>query len=105
MGINLKYEDALMAHYFYELSDVTEDLPQEWSDVGRRSCTGIVAQNSNGTVMLSRNQDYPPPFSPLQFDGTFTRNGKVVFEGTSFAGIIGVGSTCMVPGAFTAEIN
>lgn len=104
-AIDVTWEHVLMAHYFYELSDVTEDLPEEWKNVATRSCTGIVAQNSNGTVMMARNQDYPPPFSPLQYDGTYVKGGKVVYEGTSFAGIVGVGGTCMVPGKYSAEIN
>jgi N-acylethanolamine-hydrolysing acid amidase len=98
-------EEALMGNYFYELSDVTENLPEEWHNVATRACTGIVAQNANGTVMMGRNQDYPPPFSPLQYDGTFVKNGTVIFEGTSFAGTVGMGGTCMVPGKWSAEIN
>lgn len=70
-----------------------------------RSCTGIVAQSANGTVMHARNQDYPPPFSAVEYDGTFTKGGKVLFEGTSFAGTNGIGGTCMVPGGFSAEVN
>jgi N-acylethanolamine-hydrolysing acid amidase len=104
-ALNVTYEDALMANFFYELSDVTADLPPEWKNVSSRSCTGIVAQASDGTIYHGRNQDYPPPFSPLQYDGTFTKGGKVVFEGTSFAGTIGMGGTCMVPGKWSAEIN
>lgn len=106
--VNVTYEDSLMANYYYELSSlpsVAAALPEEWRGVATRSCTGIVAQNANGTVMHGRNQDYPPPFSPLQFDGTFVKGGKVVFEATTFAGTVGVGGTCMVPGAFSAEIN
>jgi len=107
-AIGLEYKDALLAHYFYELSGlpgVAETLPLEWQDVAQRSCTGIVAQDSNGTIMMGRNQDYPPPLSPLQFDGTFTKGGKVLYEATSFAGNIGIGGTCMVPGKYSAEIN
>lgn len=104
-ALGLTYHDALLANFFYELSDVTEDLPPEWRQVSTKSCTGIVAQNSNGSVYHARNQDYPPPFSPLQYDGTFIKGGKVLFEGTSFAGTIGVGGTCMVPGKWSAEIN
>lgn len=104
-AIGVTWRHALMAHYFYELSGLSDDLPEEWGAVGTRACTGIVAQNSNGTVMLSRNQDYPPPFSPLQYDGIFMKNGTVLYEATTFAGIIGVGGTCMVPGKFVGEIN
>jgi len=107
-ALGLDYQDALLAHYFYEVSGlpgVSETLPEEWRQVATRSCTGIVAQDSNGTVMMARNQDYPPPLSPLQFDGTFIKGGKVLYEATSFAGNVGIGGTCMVPGKFSAEIN
>lgn len=103
--VNATYEDALMGTMFYELSDVSPDLPEEWQFVGTKACTGIVAQNSNGTVYHARNQDYPPPFAPLQYDGTFIKDGKVLFEGTSFAGIIGIGGTCMSPGGFSVSID
>merc|ERR1712216_21193 len=41
-ALGLTYEEALMANFFYELSDVTETLPKEWRDAAMRSCTGIV---------------------------------------------------------------
>jgi len=103
--VNATYMDALMATMFYEVSAVSEDLPEEWKFVGTKACTGIVAQNSNGTVFHARNQDYPPPFAPLQYDGIFMKNGEVLFEATSFAGIIGVGGTCMSPGGFSVSID
>jgi len=107
-AIGMAYKDALLAHYFYEISGlpaVAKTLPEEWRAVSTRSCTGIVAQDSNGTIVMGRNQDYPPPLSPLQFDGSFTKGGKVIYEATGFAGNIGIGGTCMVPGSFSAEIN
>lgn len=105
--VNATYEEALMASMFYELSSVkpAKDLPPEWRNVATRSCTGIVAQNANGSIYHARNQDYPPPFSPLQYDGTFVKGGKVLFEATTFAGIIGIGGTCMVPGGWSVSIN
>lgn len=103
--VNATYEEALMGTMFYELSAVSEDLPEEWQFVGTKACTGIVAQNSNGTVFHARNQDYPPPFAPLQFDGVFMKNGQVLFEGTTFAGIVGIGGTCMSPGGFSVSID
>lgn len=105
VGGGATWKDALMGTMFYELSAVSVDLPEEWKVVNKQACTGIVAQNSNGTVFHARNQDYPPPFAPLQFDGTFVKDGKVVFEGTSFAGIVGIGGTCMSPGGFSISID
>eukprot|EP00756_Hemistasia_phaeocysticola_P025322 Hpha_TRINITY_DN15999_c1_g6::TRINITY_DN15999_c1_g6_i1::g.71264::m.71264/K13720/NAAA; N-acylethanolamine-hydrolysing acid amidase len=99
--------DALLANMFYEISAVAPmaNLPKEWQMVATRSCTSIVAQNSNGTVFLGRNMDYPMPFSPLQFDAVVTKGGKVIYEGTTFAGTVGIGGTCVVPGRFAVSIN
>lgn len=80
-------------------------MPPEWRSAVSRSCTGIVAQGSNGTIYHARNMDYPPAFAPLQYDGTFVRDGKVVFKGTGFAATVGIGGSCMVPGKWSAEIN
>jgi len=105
-ALSMPYEDAFMVNFFYELDEITsEDVPDEWRQVMSRSCTGIVAQSSNGTIYHARNMDYPPPFAPLQYDGTFMKDGKVLFEGTSFASITGMGGNCMVPGKWSAEIN
>jgi len=104
--VGVSYEGLLIANYYYELSKLEPDnLPEEWRGVATRSCTGIVAQHSNGTIMHARNQDYPPPFSALQYDGTFMKGDKVLFRATNFAGIVGVGGTCMVPGKFSISIN
>lgn len=94
-----------MANFFYELSECTEAMPEEWRSVVSRSCTGIVAQSSNGTIYHARNLDYPTLLAPLQYDGTFMKGGKVLFEGTSFAVTVGMGGNCMVPGKWSAEIN
>lgn len=103
-GVTL--EHVLMGEFYYELSKMGEDeLPAEWGNIATAACTGIVAQSTDGVVMHARNQDYPPPFSALQFDGLFTKNGKVLYEATNFAGIAGIGGTCMVPGGFSAEAN
>lgn len=99
------YDQVLMGEMFYELNAISKNPIEGWGDIAARACTGIVAQNSNGTVMHARNQDYPPPFSPLQYDGTYMKDGKVLFEATNFAGIVGIGGTCMVPGKFSAECN
>lgn len=104
-ALGVEYKDALMANFFYELDEVTENLPEKWRSVMQRSCTGIVTQSSSGTILHARNMDYPPPFAPLQYDGTFIKGGKVVFEGASFAGTVGMGGSCMVPGKWSAEIN
>jgi len=75
----------------------------------KRTYDGDAAAQSNVLYAVEKwsctDQDYPPPFSPLQYDGTYVKNGQVVYEGTSFAGVIGIGGTCMVPGKYSAEIN
>eukprot|EP01065_Artemidia_motanka_P018653 TRINITY_DN219_c0_g1_i3.p2 TRINITY_DN219_c0_g1~~TRINITY_DN219_c0_g1_i3.p2 ORF type:complete len:364 (+),score=142.61 TRINITY_DN219_c0_g1_i3:73-1164(+) len=100
-ALNMSYEDALLGNLFYEVSGVTHIL----KSVSERSCTSIIAQNANGTILHGRNQDYPPPFSPLMFDGVFVKGGKTVYEGTTFAGTVGIGGTCVVPGGFSVSID
>eukprot|EP00756_Hemistasia_phaeocysticola_P025326 Hpha_TRINITY_DN15999_c1_g9::TRINITY_DN15999_c1_g9_i1::g.71310::m.71310/K13720/NAAA; N-acylethanolamine-hydrolysing acid amidase len=106
-AVGVTYRDALLANMFYEVSVYAPmaTLPKEWQGVGTRSCTSIVAQHSNGTIFHGRNQDYPPPFSPLQFDALVTKGGKLVYEGTTFAGTVGIGGTCVVPGGFSVSID
>lgn len=104
-ALGVPYKDALMVNFFYELDEVADALPEEWRQVMARACTGIVAQSSNGTIYHARNMDYPPPFSAVQYIGTFMKGGEVLFKGTSFASITGMGGNCMVPGKWSAEIN
>jgi N-acylethanolamine-hydrolysing acid amidase len=106
MGVPLK--TVLLGEFYYELdalSDVEErqSWPAEFQ--GGAGCTGIIAQGSDGTVYHGRNQDYPPPFTPLQYDAEFQKGGKTIYEATNFAGIASIGGTCMVSGSFSVEIN
>lgn len=96
---NVAYSDVLMANLYYEISGVSGILETPlvmngsqsvFNQSSPRSCTSIVAQCSNGTVLLARNQDYPPPFSLIQTHAVFTRGGKKIYEGTMFAGTIGL---------------
>ena len=84
-AIDAKFNRVLMANIYYEISGVG-DTSLDLS----RSCTSIVAQRSNGTVYLARNQDYPPPFELVQVHLQFERNGTLLFQGTGFAGTIGL---------------
>jgi len=68
------------------------------------ACTSIVAQRSNGTVFLARNQDYPPPFTLVMIHAVFTRGGKKMYEGTGYAGTIGL-ATGFVAGGWAASLN
>lgn len=106
LGVPLK--TVLLGEFYYELdalSDIEDkkSWPEEFQ-VGP-GCTGIIAQGSDGTVYHGRNQDYPPPFTPLQYDALYQKGGKTIFEATNFAGIVSIGGTCMVPGNFSVEIN
>lgn len=91
VGANISYEDVAMANLFYEITGVG-DTPL--SAVSSRSCTSIVAQRDNGTVYLARNQDYPPPFTLVMVHAIFKRDGEILYEGTTYAGTIGL-STAM----------
>lgn len=88
-GVTL--EDVIMANAFYEITGVANT---PLSGISARSCTSMVAQRSNGTVFLARNQDYPPPFTLVMTHTVFTKGGAVQYEGTTYAGTIGL-STAM----------
>lgn len=77
----LTLDEIVMANVFYEITSVGKT---PW-DVSR-SCTSLVAQRSNGTVYIARNQDYPPPFSLLMVHAIFQRANKTVYQGTTYAG-------------------
>lgn len=98
LGVSL--DTVFLGEFYYEL-----EILHQRAGIGRAACSGIVAQGSDGTVYHGRNQDYPPPFSLMQFEATFMKNGKALFEATNFAGIVGIGGTCMVSGGFSVEIN
>ena len=89
-----------MANLFYEISGVA-NTPLDLS----RSCTSLVARRANGTVYLGRNQDYPPPFTLVMTHVTWRKNGKSLFEGTTFAGTIGVATGMSHPGRWAVSIN
>lgn len=55
---------------------------------------------------MARNQDYPPPFTVVMFHGVFVKGGRTIFEGTTYAGTIGVstGMSRLDPG-WSVSIN
>jgi len=93
------YEDVVMTNLFYEIDGLGEP-----GMLTQRSCTSIVAQRANGSVYLARNQDYPTAFSPLMVHLFFQRNGITLYQGTGYAGTIGL-DTGLVPGGWGASIN
>ena len=74
--IDVAYEEVLLANVYYEVSGIGKNV-----SLFERACTSIVAQNTNGSVFLARNQDYPPPFKLVEFHAVFKRNDEIVFQG------------------------
>jgi hypothetical protein len=96
---NVSVSDVMMANMYYEISGVA-DTPLDLS----KSCTSIVTQNANKTIYFGRNQDYPPPFTLVMIHAVFEKGGVMQYEGTTFAGTIGL-ATAMVPKGWAASIN
>jgi len=46
--------------------------------------------NQRMCIPKGRNQDYPPPFTLVMVHYIFMRKGKVLYQGTSYAGTIGL---------------
>ncbi|XP_047438546.1 N-acylethanolamine-hydrolyzing acid amidase-like [Mugil cephalus] len=68
--------DVIMLNFAYEVSAF---------------CTSIVAQDKNGHVYHGRNLDYPHPIlRNMTVNVVFLKNGKVAYQGTSFAGYVGL---------------
>jgi hypothetical protein len=86
-------EDIQLANLFYEFGTLGVD-GTEGSDPKPGlgwGCTSIVAQHTNGSIMHARNQDYSlPGLVNITLHIEFTRGGKVVYAGETFAGYIGV---------------
>jgi N-acylethanolamine-hydrolysing acid amidase len=80
-----------MANIFYEITGVVNTSFPDLS----LSCTSLVAQRSNGTVYIARNQDYPPPFTLLMVHAIFQRANKTVYQGTTYAGTIGLSTAAI----------
>jgi len=90
--LKIDLEIVVMANIFYEITGVvnTSAFP-----VMSRSCTTLVAQRSNGTVYIARNQDYPMPFTMIMIHAIFQRANKTVYEGTTYAGTIGLSTAAI----------
>eukprot|EP00756_Hemistasia_phaeocysticola_P000229 Hpha_TRINITY_DN10159_c0_g1::TRINITY_DN10159_c0_g1_i1::g.131720::m.131720/K13720/NAAA; N-acylethanolamine-hydrolysing acid amidase len=98
--LNVSYKVVLAANSFYELEGLTRA-----GVVGDRSCTSIVARHTNGTMFLARNQDYPKFLQPLLYTARVYSAGMLLYQATTFAGTVGVGGTCVVPGHFAVSID
>ncbi|XP_006823041.1 N-acylethanolamine-hydrolyzing acid amidase-like [Saccoglossus kowalevskii] len=69
-------------------------------------CTSIVAQNSNGQIWHGRNMDYGfvDALRNMTIIADVTRNGKVIYTGTTFVGFCGM-LTGMRPNAFSITVD
>lgn len=66
-------------------------------------CTSIITQDQNGTIYHGRNLDYPHPvLRNLTINVNFLKNGKIAYQGTSFAGYVGLW-TGQSPNKFTVS--
>lgn len=78
--LDVPYEEVLLANVYYEVSGIGKNV-----SLFERACTSIVAQNTNGSIFLARNQDYPPPFELVEFHAVFKRNDEIAFQGMEFS--------------------
>lgn len=80
--------DSILLNFAYEVSAF---------------CTSIVTQDKNGNVYHGRNLDYPHPvLRNLTINVNFLKNGKIAYQGTSFAGYVGLW-TGQSPNKFTVS--
>jgi hypothetical protein len=92
------FEDIQTANLFYEFGTLGP-IPsppgnRKTADVKLNSpigCTSIVAQTKDGTILHARNQDYSlPNLINITVQVEFTKSGNVIYQGTTFAGYIGL---------------
>lgn len=69
------------------------------------ACTSIVAQRSDGTILHCRNLDYGiAGLNKLAVAVNFTKAGRVVYRGVTFAGYVGL-LTGVKEGAFSVSVD
>jgi len=74
------------------------------------ACTSIVAQTTSGKIYHARNMDFwagmgfTDTLKNITFISNFQKGGKTLFQGTSFAGYVGILSG-MKPNAFSITID
>eukprot|EP00066_Takifugu_rubripes_P007921 XP_003973773.2 PREDICTED: N-acylethanolamine-hydrolyzing acid amidase [Takifugu rubripes] len=91
---------GLASHFGDSLSDV---IILNFAYEISAFCTSIVAQDKNGSVYHGRNLDYPHPvLRNMTLNAVFLKDGKVVYQGTSFAGYVGLW-TAQSPDKFTVS--
>jgi len=90
LGIGVDLGEILMLNLVYDIS---------------AGCTSIVGQDKDGNMLHARNLDYSlPGLRNITVQVDYTRNGKLVFTATHFAGYIGVLSG-MRPNGWSVTVN
>mmetsp|Transcript_3257 Transcript_3257/g.2195 ORF Transcript_3257/g.2195 Transcript_3257/m.2195 type:complete len:229 (+) Transcript_3257:200-886(+) len=89
--LGLPMSQALYLNYIYEL---------------QAYCTSAVVRSADGTVMHSRNLDFPnaDQMRDITYKAEFKKDGKVLFHAVQFAGTIGL-YTGLKEGAFSISEN
>ncbi len=96
---NVSEKDALLANMIYELTAYNRSG-------AAKACTSIITKLTDGKIIHARNFDYDLASSlrKLVIEVEFTDNGKIMYTGTTFAGLVGLPSA-QKPNAFTISIN
>ena len=104
-SLNINVSDVVLGNVMYELTA----YGKKSSDHGAsKMCTSIVAQAINGTIYHGRNLDvgysFPDSIRNLTIIVDFEQDSKVVYTGTTFAGIVGL-YTGQKPNAYTVTVD
>jgi len=99
-------EDIQYANLFYEFGTLGIDAAVSGVKTPSwKMCTSIVAQDNDGHILHARNQDYSlPGLVNITVQAQFTRAGKVVYAGNTFAGYIGL-PTALRPGGWSVSCD
>lgn len=123
-AIGLKVETVIPYPYNYEIMGIAEKLKGvSMGDIilanaiyeitafshgkkGSKACTSIVARATNGTIFHGRNLDYSlfGFLRNLTVTLDFSRNGTIVYTGTTYAGYIGL-LTGQKPYGYTISLD
>ena len=100
---NITVSDVILGNVLYELTAYSDKKSGHGAP---KMCTSIVAQTINGTIYHGRNLDYsfPDLLRDLTIVVDFEQDGKVVYTGTTFAGIVGL-YTGQKPNAYTVSVD
>ena len=105
-ALNQTVDTVQVANLFYEFSAIgSSKSGDKGTTRAPWGCTSIVAQNTNGSIMHARNQDYSMPgLANITITVDFTRGGKIAYTGNTFVGYIGL-PTAMRPGGWSVSCD